>query len=80
MVVKGEVGRGGKGGEFGISRGQILYLGWISNKVLLYSTGDHIQPPATYRNGKEYGKVFMYMCMYNRVPLLYSGKLTQPCK
>ena len=35
VVVKGEVGRGGKGWEFGISRGKLLYLEWISNKVLL---------------------------------------------
>ena len=25
--------------EFGISRGKLLYIGWINNKVLLYSVG-----------------------------------------
>ena len=28
-------GRGGKDWEFGISRGKVLYIGWINNKVLL---------------------------------------------
>ena len=26
-------------GEFGISRGKLLYIGWINNKGLLYSIG-----------------------------------------
>ena len=28
-----------------ISRGKVLYIGWINNKVLLYSTGNYIQNP-----------------------------------
>ena len=40
---QGEGGGGwggeGKGWEFGISRGKRLYIGWIKNKALLYSTG-----------------------------------------
>ena len=35
MVAKGKGSRGGKEWEFGISRGKILYIGWINNKVLL---------------------------------------------
>ena len=62
MVVKGEVGRGGKGWEFGLSRGKLLPLEWRSTKVLLFSTGNHMQHPATNRNGKECEKVFMDMC------------------
>ena len=36
--------QGGQGGsgmawEFGVSRCKLLYLEWISNEVLLYSTG-----------------------------------------
>ena len=42
MVAKGW-GTGGQGGgmgwEFGISRGKLLYIGWIKNKVLLSRTG-----------------------------------------
>ena len=29
--------------EFGISRCKLLYIGWINNSVLLYSTGNYIQ-------------------------------------
>ena len=43
----GGVVRGGKDWEFGISRGKLLYIGWINNKVLLYSTGNYIQYPVT---------------------------------
>ena len=45
VVAKGEgVGRG-TDWEFGISRCKLLYIGWINNKVLLYSTGNSIQYP-----------------------------------
>ena len=56
MVVKGE-GRGfgrGREREFGIRRCKLLYIGWISNKVLLYSAGNYIQYPVINHNGKEY--------------------------
>ena len=51
---------GGKDWEFGISRGKLLYIAWINNKVLLYSTGNYIQYPMTNHNGKEYEK---YTCI-----------------
>ena len=35
-------GSGGEGREVGISRGKLLYLGWINNKILLYGTGGYI--------------------------------------
>ena len=50
-------GRGGGGGmewEVGFSRGKLLYIKWINNKVLLYSTGNYIQYPMINHNGKEY--------------------------
>ena len=47
-------GWGGKDWEFGINRGKLLYIGWINNKVLLYSTGKYIQYPVTNHNRKEY--------------------------
>ena len=28
--------------EFGVSRGKLLDLEWISNEILLYSTGNYI--------------------------------------
>ena len=52
----------GKGGdwEFGISRCKLVHIGWINNKVLLYSTGNYIQYPMISHNGKEYEKVYTY--------------------
>ena len=43
----------------------ILYIGWISNKILLYSTGNYIQYPVRSHNGKEYEKECIYVCIYN---------------
>ena len=38
-------GGGGSGmdGEFGVGRCKLLHSEWISNEVLLYSTGSYIQ-------------------------------------
>ena len=38
------------------SRCKLLYIEWINNKVLPYSTGIYIQYPVTNYNGKEYNK------------------------
>ena len=38
---KGRVGSG-MDWEFGVSRCKLLHLGWISNEILLYSTGNYI--------------------------------------
>ena len=51
-------GRGGKEWEFGISIGKLLYIEWINNKVLLYSTGNYIQYLVTNHNEKEYEKEY----------------------
>ena len=40
--------------EGGISRCKLLYMEWINNKVLLYSTENYIQNPMRNHNGKEY--------------------------
>ena len=65
LVVANRGGReqavGGMDWEFGISRCKQLYLEWINNKVLLYSTGNYIQYPVINRNGKEYEKECIYM-------------------
>ena len=46
---------GGEDWEFRISRYQLLYfIGWINNKVVLYSTGNYIPYPVVNHNGKEY--------------------------
>ena len=54
-------GGGGMDWEFGISRCKLLYIEWINNKVLLYSTGNYIQYPAINHNGKEYEKEYIYV-------------------
>ena len=41
------------GWEFGISRCKLLYIEWISYKVLLYSIGNYIQYPVVNLNGKR---------------------------
>ena len=38
-----------------VCRGKILFIGWINNKVILYSTGKYIQYSVTNHNG-EYEK------------------------
>ena len=54
VVAKGEWGERGMNWEFGVSRCKLLHTAWISDKVLLYSTGNYIQYPVTNHNGKEY--------------------------
>ena len=54
VVAKGEGGEGGMEWEFGVSRCKLLYIEWINNKVLLYSTGNYIQYPVINHKGKEY--------------------------
>ena len=40
---QGGRGESGMDWEFGISRYKLLHLEWISNKILLYSTGNYFQ-------------------------------------
>ena len=55
VFVKEKSGRGNDW-EFGTSRHKLLYMGWINNKVLLYSIGNYIQYPVINYNGEEYEK------------------------
>ena len=50
---------GGMNWEFETSRCKLLYLEWINNKVLLYSTGNYT--PVINYNGKEYKKESLYV-------------------
>ena len=43
VVAKGEEGGSGMDWEFAVSRCKLLHLEWISNEVLLYSTGNYTQ-------------------------------------
>ena len=62
MVTKREVWAG-INQEFGISRYKLLYMNYINNKVLLYSTGNYIQCPIIYCNEKESGKEYVCVCI-----------------
>ena len=42
---------------------QTIILGWINNKVLLYSTGSSIHHPVINHKGKEYEKEYVYICI-----------------
>ena len=53
MVAKGERSGGGRDWEFEVSRGKLVYIGGISNKVLLDGTENCIQYPVINHNGKE---------------------------
>ena len=52
----GEELGGGMEWEVGISRSKLLYIEWINNQALLYSTKSYIQHPMINHNGKEYFK------------------------
>ena len=60
VVAQGVGSGGGKDWRFGNSRGKLLYIGWISKKVLLCSTGSYIQYPTVSQNENEYEKVYLY--------------------
>ena len=47
--------------EVGVSRCKLLYIEWINNKVLLYSTENYIQYPVINHKGKEYEKEYIYV-------------------
>ena len=58
------MGEGGINEEFGINRYTLLYIKWIKNEDLLYSTGNYIQYLIITYNGKEPEKgkyVYIYM-------------------
>ena len=64
MVAKAEEGGGGMDWKFGINRCKILHIGWINNKLLLWSTGNYSQYAVINHNGKEYEKECIYIHTY----------------
>ena len=56
MVAKGDGSGRGRDWELGISRYKLVYIEWINNKVLLYSTRNYVQYPVINHDGKEYEK------------------------
>ena len=63
MVAKGEGAGGGVEWEVGVSRCKILYMEWVNNKVLLYSTENYNQYLVINHNGKNIKSVYMYVCV-----------------
>ena len=51
VVAKGEEGENGIDWGFGVSRCKLLHLEWISNEVLLHSTGNYILSPGAEHDG-----------------------------
>ena len=49
-----------------VTRGKLLHIGWINNKVLLNCTGNYIQYSVTNHNGKECEKegIYIYIHIY----------------
>ena len=67
---------GGMDWEFEISRCKLVYIEWINNNILLYSTGNYIQYPVINHNGKEYEK--QIHAQHNHFAV--QQKLTEHCK
>ena len=65
MVTKGERWGGGINEEIGIKRYTLLYIKKITNKDLLYSTGNYIQYFEITYNGKESEQnIYIYIYIY----------------
>ena len=59
VVAKGVREGRGVDWEFGISRYKLVYIEWISNKVLLpHSTGNYSHYPVINHNGKKLGRMY----------------------
>ena len=52
VVASGERVVSGLDGGFGVSRCKLLYLEWISNEILLYSTGSIVQSFGVENDGR----------------------------
>ena len=55
----------GKDWEFGVSIGELLCIGRINNKALLYNTGNYIQFSVITSTGKECKKEYIYIYTHN---------------
>ena len=55
VVAQGR-GVGREGGEFEVSRRELLYIRMDKHKVLLHNTGNYSQNPVISHSGKEYEK------------------------
>ena len=63
MVVKGEREGSQMDWVFGVGSCKLLHLEWISNEVLLYSTGNYIQSLVTEHDRRWYEKKNVCICL-----------------
>ena len=49
--------------EFGVGRCNLFHLEWISDEVLLDSTGNYIQSPGIEHDGRQLEKKDGYVCV-----------------
>ena len=62
-IARGEGGRSWMDGDLGVGRCKLLHVEWISNEVLLHSTGNYIQPLEIDCNGRQHEKKNVHICM-----------------
>ena len=60
--------------EFGVGKCKLLYLEWISDEVLLYSTGNYIHSLGVEHDGRQYEK--KNVCRYDWITITQHCKLT----
>ena len=75
---QGVVGGSGMDWVSGVNRCKLLCLEWISNEILLYSSGNYSHLWWTMMEDNVRKR--MYICMCDWVTFLYSRKLTKHCK
>ena len=63
LVIAKEAGGSGMDGEFGVRWCKLWHWEWISNEVLLYSTGNSIQSPGIKHDGRVWEKEYIYIRM-----------------
>ena len=78
MVNSGEGWGDGIEGEFGMVMYTLLYLKWITNKALLYSTGNSAQCYVASWMGGELGGEWIHEYVWLR-PFSVHLKLSQHC-
>ena len=76
MVTRGK----GINQELGINRYTPLYIKQITNKDLLYSTGNYIQYLVKTYKGKESEKEYIHTHTHKLKDFAVHPKLTQHCK
>ena len=69
---------GGMNQEFGTDIYTLPYLNWITNKDLLYSTGNSAQCYMTAWMGRESGGEWIHICVWLRYFAVHL-KLSQHC-